>query len=173
MSGPHSRQEPHLTCDECQQQLQEYHDGTLARAQSMRVFLHLRDCDGCQAELDRLQRLIGALETLPSREPPADLDQRILASIPYEQYRAMAALRAPRVPVFLEAEALPAWLRARAVQGTGAAVAAAALGARFADLAPDAVLIVAAVGLVPAVTVGLQAVARRLVAGARQVREES
>jgi anti-sigma factor RsiW len=172
MNGSHSGKAPHLGCAECQRQLQDHHDGTLPRRESMRMFLHLRDCEACQQELARLERLVTALESLPPRQPPEDFDQRILASVPLEQYRAMAALRAPRVPVFLEAEALPAWIRGRAPRLGGAAVAAAALGVRAADLAGDPALAIAGAGLLPSLAVALQAVARRVVVGLQQARQE-
>jgi anti-sigma factor RsiW len=172
MSGSHSRQAPHLTCDECQHQLQDYLDGTLARRQSMRLFLHLRECQACGNELERLQALVGALENLPAREPPADFDTRILASVPYEQYRAMAGIRAERVPVFLEPESLPAWVRARATLIAGGTVAVGGLAVRLAAGAGDGVLAAVAVGLAPLAAVGLQAAARRVVVGLRQARQE-
>ncbi len=172
MSGSHSRQAPHLTCDECQHQLQDYLDGSLARRQSMRLFLHLRDCEACGNELERLQALVGALESLPAREPPADFDTRILASVPYEQYRAMAGIRAERVPVFLEPESLPAWVRARATLIAGATVATAGLAARLSGLMGETALVAVVVGLAPLAAVGLQAAARRVVIGLRQTRQE-
>lgn len=172
MSGSHSRKAPHLTCDECQHQLQDYLDGTMSRRESMRLFLHLRDCAACGQELERLQALVGALENLPAREPPADFDARILSAVPYEQYRAMAGIRADRVPVFLEPETLPAWVRARATLVGGATVAAAGLAVRLAGLAGDAALIAVAAGLAPLAAVGLQALARRVVLGLRQARQE-
>jgi anti-sigma factor RsiW len=172
MSGSHSRKEPHLTCDECRLGLQDYLDGTLERARSMRLFLHLRECPDCEAELEQWQHLVESLESMPARTPPTDLDDRILAAVPYDQYRAMAGLRAPRVPVFLEHEALPAWLRARATQFGGAVVAAAAIGLRAADLAGEPAVAVAVVGLIPAAAVILQAAARRVVLAGRQARQE-
>lgn len=154
---------PHLTCAECQQELQDYLDGGLAKPESMRIFLHVRECEPCTAELTRLEQLVALLEALPDREPPADFDARVLAAVPYDSYRAMAGLRAPRVPVFLEKDALPAWLRARSVRLGGAAIAAAAVAGRMAGVFPDIVLAAALAALVPEITIFVQGMARRLV----------
>jgi anti-sigma factor RsiW len=165
MNDQHSREAPHLTCDECRGHLQDYLDGGLAKPDSMRVFLHVRDCAGCAEELARLEELVAMLEALPAREAPADFDARVLAAVPYESYRAMANLRRARVPVFLEQESLPAWVRSRAVRLVGAGVAAVAIAARLAGLLPDTAVtvVVAAVGLAPEITLALQGTARRLV----------
>ena len=165
MSEQHSREASHLTCVECQQSLQDYLDGGLDKPASMRVFLHVRDCDGCTEELTRLEQLVALLEVLPEREPPADFDAKILASVPYDSYRAMAGLRRARVPVFLENDALPAWMRVPAVRFGGVGVAAAAVAAQLAGWMPDATVTsaVATVGLIPEITIVLQGMARRLV----------
>lgn len=165
MSDQHSRQAPHLTCVECQQSLQDYLDGGLGKPESMRVFLHVRDCGDCSRELARHEQLVAMLESLPGREPPADFDARILASVPYDSYRAMAGLRRARVPVFLEQESIPAWLRGRTLRLSGAAVAAVALAARWTGLVPDTALTVAvaAAGLAPEIILTIQGMARRLV----------
>jgi len=91
--------------------------------------------------------------------------------VPYDSYRAMASLRAPRVPVFLEREALPAWLAHPAARVGGLVVAAAALAARFTGLAGDSLLIVAAVGAAPQGLVWLQSVARVAVRAVTQARQ--
>ncbi len=165
MSEQHSREAPHLTCVECQRSLQEYLDGGLEKPESMRVFLHVRDCTDCAEELGRIEQLVALLESLPEREPPAEFDARILASVPYDSYRAMAGLRRARVPVFLEEESLPAWMRARAVRYAGTAIAVVAVAARLTGLLPDTAVttVVAAAGLVPGAAYALQGMARRLV----------
>jgi anti-sigma factor RsiW len=165
MSDQHSRRAPHLACDECRLRLQDYLDGGLDKPASMEIFLHVRDCADCAAELARLEQLVARLEALPAREAPADFDTRVLAAVPYESYRAMANLRRARVPVFLEKEALPAWLRSRALRLGGAAIAAVAIAARLTDLVPDTAVTgaVAVAGLLPEFTVALQGAARRVV----------
>jgi anti-sigma factor RsiW len=163
MTREHSSQEPHLTCAECRSRLQQYADGDLLKPASMQVFLHLRDCTDCAAELARVEHLFAMLGDLPDHEPAADFDDRVLASVPYESYRAMAGIRQPRVPVLLTEEALPAWVRTRGVRLSGAGAAAVAVAARIAGLVPDAALFVAVAGLLPEAVVALQWAARRVV----------
>ena len=162
MSGQHSRKAPHMTCAECQHRLQEYLDGGMSKPESMRVFLHLRDCNGCAEEMARLEQLVSLLEVLPEREPPADFDAKVLAAVPYDSYKAMAGLRQARVPVFLEKESLPAWVRSRSVRLSGASLAAIALAGQFTGILPSWSLM-GLVGLAPEVTVALQGLGRRLV----------
>jgi anti-sigma factor RsiW len=158
-----------LNCSDCRERLPAYLDGGLSRRDSLQIFLHLRGCDGCVEERDRQQRLIGLLESLPSRDPPFDLDARILASVPYEAYRAMAELRRPRVPVYLAEASLPAWIRSRAIRAIGVAVAATALAGYGAGLWPAPVLI-ATVGLAPELLLRAQGLGRRLVLAAGHAR---
>lgn len=162
---------PHLTCAECRQRLQNYLDGGLAKPESMRVFLHVRECEGCAEDLTRLEQLVALLEAMPDREPPADFDARVLAAVPYDSYRAMAGLRRPRVPVFLERDALPSWLRARSVRLGGAALSAVAVAGRLTGIMPDVALAAVVVGLVPEAAIFIQSLARRLVLALRQSAE--
>ena len=113
-----------LGCHECREGLQDYLDGTLDKQQSLRFFLHLRECPGCQDEHDRLHGLYEMLETLPDHPVPEGLDEAILASVPYEAYRQMEPIRRERIAVFLEEEFLPAWMRSPATRLTGLGVAA-------------------------------------------------
>ncbi|MBU2500081.1 zf-HC2 domain-containing protein, partial [bacterium] len=46
MNGQDNNQQD-LSCTACTGTLQEYLDGTLEKTQSLRVFLHLRDCAAC------------------------------------------------------------------------------------------------------------------------------
>ncbi|MEZ4387592.1 MAG: zf-HC2 domain-containing protein [Candidatus Krumholzibacteriia bacterium] len=161
MSGQHSGQAPHLSCGECRQRLQDYLDDGLERRESMQVYLHVRDCEDCAAQAAALAELVAQLESLPDHAAPADFDARVLASVPYDSYRAMAALRAPRVPVFLERDALPAWLRQPAVRAGGLALAAAAAAGKLGGLEASTLLAAAMlVGVVPEALIRLQALAR-------------
>lgn len=172
MSSQHSGQAPHLSCGECQQQLQDYLDDGLAKQESMRVFLHVRDCPGCAAELAHLQALVVQLESMPSRTPPTDFDTRVLASVPYESYRAMAGLRAPRIPVFLERESLPAWVRNPMTRLLGAVAAAGVIGLDMAGVVPDGAGYMATIGLVPQALLGLQFFGRKVALAMQQTSEE-
>jgi anti-sigma factor RsiW len=164
---------PHLSCADCQQRLQDYVDGGLAKPESMRIFLHVRECEACTEELTRLEQLVALLEALPEREAPADFDARVLAAVPYDSYRAMAGLRRARVPVFLERDSLPAWVRSPATRIGGAVIAGLAVAGRVAGIVPDAAFIVAATGLVPELAVQLQALARRTVLAVTQAGERA
>ncbi len=151
---------------ECRQacdRMQDYLDQTLPKRESLAVFLHVRECGGCRAQLETLQALYARLGDLPPLEAPADFDARILAAVPYENYRAMAPLRSPRVPILLEHESLPAWLRSRSVRLVGLLAAAAALTAAASGIAEGtAAWTVAGVGCLPELSVRLQNLTRRV-----------
>ncbi len=151
-----------LGCADCAVLLQDYLDGTLEKKRSLTVFLHLRECADCRSAHDALCAVFARLDALPALEAPADFDAAVLASVPYEAYRAMEPLRRERVPVFLEDTFLPAWVRARTTRLAGLALAAAGGGLWLG--APDRVglLALGAAGLVPQVLVLLQGVGRRL-----------
>lgn len=171
MNDQHSGQAPHLSCGECLGQLQTYLDDGRERGGSMAVYLHLRACPECASRFEELEALVSRLERLPDREVPADFDARVLASVPYESYRAMAALRAPRVPVFLERESLPVWVRHPAVRGAGVTLALLAVAVRLTAEPHDGLLLVAALGAAPELLVQLQALARTLTRAAGSIRE--
>ncbi len=171
MSGQHSGQAPHLSCSECQQRLQDYLDDGLERRDSMQVYLHVRECEACAAQFTSLEALVAQLEGLPDHDVPSDFDARVLASVPYDSYRAMAALRAPRVPEFLEREALPAWVRHPATRTTGLVMVAGVVAARLAGFEADAGLLIAAVGALPEVLIRVQDVARVAARAMGHVRE--
>ena len=46
MYGKKNKSDLPLDCDECRVGLQEYLDGTLEKPESLRFFLHLRECAG-------------------------------------------------------------------------------------------------------------------------------
>jgi len=168
MYGKKNKPDLPLGCDECRQGLQEYLDGTLDKPESLRFFLHLRECPGCQDEHDRLHGLFAMLEALPDHEVPADFDGAVLASVPYAAYRAMEPLRRERVPVYLEEAFLPRFVRSRLTRlvGVGISLVTAALALRGDMSAAAPVLIVA--GLVPEFLIRLQGLGRRAMASARR-----
>lgn len=161
MYGKKNKPDQPLACEDCRPGLQEYLDGTLEKRESLRVFLHLRDCPGCQEEHDKLEGMFQMLEALPEHEAPADFDAAVLASVPYEAYQAMEPLRRDRVPVFLEEAFIPRFVRSRVTRltGFGISVVSAALALRGDGAAVLPVLIVA--GLVPEILVRLQGLGRR------------
>lgn len=151
-----------LTCGDCAAMLQDYVDESLSRDEALRVFLHVRGCVACAAGLARWQALVQTLGQLSRQTPPADFDQRILASIPLAGYREMAPLRQPRVPVYLQESFLPSFVRAGAVRLAGIAVAAGSVGAVTLGHWPAATLLAAAAGVLPEALVRVQGLVRHL-----------
>ena len=156
-----------MGCDACRDGLQEYLDGTLPKQESLKFFLHLRECDGCRLEHDKLHGLFHALESLPDIEVPTDFDAAVLASVPYAAYRAMEPLRRERVPVIFEEESLPVWIRSAGVRWSGLGVAVLATGGRLLD-GPGLLSVVAIAALIPQVLVMVQGLGRRVVLGVRR-----
>jgi anti-sigma factor RsiW len=168
MNGRKNKQDLPLACDQCREGLQEYLDGTLPKPESLRFFLHLRECGGCRREHDRLEGLFGMLESLPEHEAPADFDDAVLASVPYAAYRAMEPLRRERVPVYLEEAFLPRFVRAPATRLTGLAVAVtAAVLARQTDGSALLPVLMTA-GVLPELVVRLQSLGRRALGTTRR-----
>ena len=168
MPGKNNNQNRPLECRECLHGLQEYLDGTLAKQESLQFFLHLRDCSSCTEEHERLKDLFQMLESLPDHEVPADFDQAVLASVPYESYRAMAPLRAERVPVFLEEESLPGFVRAPGIRLAGLGVALLALSANIVMDGVAYLPLVMGLGILPEAVVRLQGLGRRAVVSVRK-----
>jgi anti-sigma factor RsiW len=160
MNGKNKKSAPPLTCEGCHEGLQEYLDGTLDKPESLRFFLHLRECDSCLEEHDQLQGMFQMLESLPDHEVPAEFDAAVLASVPYAAYQAMEPLRRERVPVVLEEAFLPRFVRARLTRlvGFGVASISTALALRGDGAAILPILVVA--GLVPEILVRLQGLGR-------------
>jgi len=150
-----------LSCVACQDGLQEYLEGTLGKARSLRFFIHLRGCGACEKERLQLQQMFALLDDLPVHEVPADFDETILASVPYASYRAMERLRRERVPVYLEERFLPAYLRSRVTRWSGLGMTAAAMvGAAVLGNGPSW-LVAGVVGLLPELLVQGQRWGRR------------
>ncbi len=152
-----------LECGPCRESLQEYLDGTLEKKQSLSIFLHLRDCLECQAEHDQLQSMFQLMDNMPELPLPADFDDKILASINIEGYRAMEGIRQERVPVYLEEAFLPAALRSKVTRFAGIGVSALALVSQFTWADSAYLPVIVAVGLVPEMLVRLQGIGRRVV----------
>lgn len=151
-----------LDCGRCRDGLQGYLDGTLDKSASLEIFMHLRDCPGCRAEHERLERLFLLLADLPDHEVPAGFDEKILAAVDYGQYSNMAAIRQERVPVFLEEEFLPAFVRSPLTRIAGGVLSLAALWMQFNLQGPSYLPLLVAVGLVPELLVRGQGLGRRV-----------
>lgn len=168
MYGKKNKPGEPLACEACREGLQEYLDGTLVKPESLRFFLHLRDCPPCQVEHDRLEGMFQMLESLPDHEAPADFDTVILASVPYAAYQAMEPLRRDRVPVFLEEAFLPRFVRARVTRLTGFGISAVTAGLALAGDGNAVLPILMVAGLVPEMLVRLQGLGRRALGSTRR-----
>ncbi len=167
MSGKHQDTQPHLSCGQCRDSFQDYLDGDMPKDQSLRVFLHVRECRDCAGELEQWQNLFNHLGSLRAVEPPAGLDARVLAAVPYAAYRDMAPLRRERVPVFLEPTFLPPIVRAARIRIAGGAIALAAGIGVATGTVPSPGLVIAGIGVLPEVLVRLQALGRRVALAGR------
>ncbi len=156
------------TCETTRANMQDYLDETLLGPVATRLFLHVRDCDACCKELDEQKAMFGMLNAMPAIEPPADFDEKILASVPYAAYREMAELRAPRMPVILEEESLPDFVRSGATRAAGLVLAAATAAALAMSRVPDIAVAAVGLGLLPEALVRVQQLSRRIYVGAVQ-----
>ena len=111
-----------------EEELIAYHDGEAAGRGA--IGAHVADCPECRAELERIDALLGALNTLPAPDPGEDYGARVWQQI------------APRLPekrrhwwnFFWGAPEHTAWFspqRWAAVGGVAALVLAAFLAGRF------------------------------------------
>ncbi len=161
------------TCGTCRENMQEHVDGTLSGPDATRLLLHVRGCEPCRQELEDVKAMFGMLGALPAIEPPADFDERILASVPYEAYREMAPLRTPRMPVILEEESLPALVRSGTTRIAGLVTAVATAAMLATGRLPEAAVAITGLGLLPEALVRLQQLGRRAYAGAVRHSETS
>jgi anti-sigma factor RsiW len=60
-----------MTCEEIQDRLDEYVDGSLAEAEFQAVELHLGECEACRREERLLRALLAHAEALPEEKMPA------------------------------------------------------------------------------------------------------
>lgn len=155
-------------CTETRTRLQDYLDGALPRKASMKLFLHIRECNGCSRELEEMERLYGLLGGLSPIEPPADFDARILETVPLEAYRAMEPLRRERMPVILDEEALPAFVRARGTRAAGGLIAVLSAVGLATHALPEGWAILAIAGALPEALVRIQDASRRIYTGVMQ-----
>ena len=157
---------PSMKCGSCRDSLQEYLDGTLEKKTSLQLFLHLRECVDCQVEHDRLEGMFQLLDNLPDYQAPANIDEKILASVNYQRYRAMEKIRRERVPVYLEKEFLPVMVRSRVTRLAGVGVSILSMLCMLAMDLPNLsgflpLMVVA--GVVPELLVRIQGIGRRVV----------
>jgi len=70
-----------MRCFDVQAELETYIDGELSPERTALLEGHLVDCEGCRAELARLQAVVAALETWPLVAEPAQLTARVMARL--------------------------------------------------------------------------------------------
>jgi hypothetical protein len=66
-----------MTCDQVQQRLSDFLDGSLADAEGAAVLSHVGQCPRCAAEADGLRETIALLKSLLPLEAPPELLERI------------------------------------------------------------------------------------------------
>lgn len=67
-----------MNCDDIQNQLDDYIDGTLAPASSLEVRAHVAGCVPCRDRLAQARSLMGALRRLPVDPPSQGFEERVL-----------------------------------------------------------------------------------------------
>ena len=70
-----------MRCLDVQMELQAYADGELSPERAALLEQHLTGCDGCRAELARLQVVVAALETWPLVAEPVQLTAHVMARV--------------------------------------------------------------------------------------------
>ena len=70
-----------MRCFDVRVELEAYVDGALSQERAALLERHLAGCEGCQAELARLQTVAAALESWPLVVEPAQLTARIMARV--------------------------------------------------------------------------------------------
>jgi len=70
-----------MRCLDVQMELQAYADGELSPERAALLEQHLTGCDGCRAELARLQAVVAALETWPLVAEPDQLTAHVMARV--------------------------------------------------------------------------------------------
>ena len=71
-----------LTCDQCEALLPGYLLSALEAAEAAAVAEHLHTCDHCQTSLVAYEAVVERLaQAVPPHEPPADLQQRLMAVV--------------------------------------------------------------------------------------------
>ena len=70
-----------MRCFEVQGELEAYVDGELSRERTALLEQHLAGCEGCRAELARLQAVVAALESWPLVAEQAELTARVMAQV--------------------------------------------------------------------------------------------
>lgn len=73
-----------LTHESCKEQLTDFMEGWLTKAESAEVQEHLNQCPSCQREYESYLQLTRELDGIPMAEPPLSLKSSIMAKIQAE-----------------------------------------------------------------------------------------
>lgn len=107
--------------------IQQYLDGTLPRREAVELFLLAERDPAVRARLEGWRGLFAHLDALPAETPSAAFDAKVLASVPYGQYRALPQRPRPALvlgdPDSAPAAVLARWLRPVRSWGAAAGVA--------------------------------------------------
>lgn len=91
-----------LACDQCEALLPGYLLSALEAAEATAVAEHLHTCDRCRTSLIAYEAVCDRLaQAVPPHEPPADLQQRLMAAVadtPPSAARTVVPEQAPDVP---------------------------------------------------------------------------
>ena len=83
-----------MKCVEVLSLLSPYQDGELDRKKSISIKLHLKDCESCRREFDRLELVEGMISGLIEIEPPNSFNALIMDKIKNRENRAGKFVRA-------------------------------------------------------------------------------
>jgi len=149
------------TCKSFVEKLQQYVDKDLPNEESMSMFLHARDCTDCSAELEHLERICSSMNNLAEIQAPEDFDQKILSSIPYNSYKAMAGIRQPRIPVILDEEIIPEIVRSPLTRGICSSIAVLSVAGLLSGWLDSTGVLILVAGAMPEFLVRIQSIFRK------------
>lgn len=116
-----------MQCDRAQEFFSDYLERTLDRPMTVALESHLAGCASCRAEIEALQAICFALDSVPEVEPPADGAWQVMSHLRAERAKQYEEQRR-KAPTFLE------WLRSLNPLSVamGASLATLVIGGTFA-----------------------------------------
>jgi hypothetical protein len=80
-----------MKCEHAKDFFSEYIEQSLDKPTGVALEAHLTACGACQRELEGLRQTWGALNAVPSLEPPADLAWRVMCQLQEEKLQRLEA----------------------------------------------------------------------------------
>lgn len=80
------------SCQQVAEWIEQALEGSLPPRQERELQRHLESCAHCRQRYQREELAMKALRLLPSQEPPADLNERIMAALPQVSPRLLGRL---------------------------------------------------------------------------------